>query len=361
MRSSYIVAAVIAVAAAGWIASGQFGGTDRPAEASAPSAQAPVAAPLPAVRVRTLTAQTREREIIVNGRSEASRIIEVKSETDGRISELPAVKGSRLDAGAMLARIAVDDRNANLAESRALLRQREIEHQAAVQLAAKGYRPDIKVAESKALLDAARARVMRMEVEIGQTAVKAPFGGILNERHVELGDYLKKGDRIAQLVDLDPALIIGYVSERDIEHVRVGAPGAARLASGAAVEGRIRYKAAAADAATRTFRVELEVANPDLVVKHGQTAELRLPLGPMTAHFVSPAILTLDDAGVIGVKVVDAGDVARFMPVRLLSDQPDGVWLGGLPATVDVIAVGQEFVRDGQRVRPMRLPPGDGS
>jgi len=361
MRSSYVVALAIAVAAGAWIASGQFGGEDRPAEAGEPTAQAPVEPPLPAVRVRSLAAETRLREIVVNGRSEASRIIEIKSETDGRISELPVVKGSRLAAAAVLARIAVDDRNANLAEARALLRQREIEHQAAVQLGAKGYRPDIKVAESKALLDAARARVARMEVEIGQTAVKAPFGGILDDRYVELGDYLKKGDRIARLVDLDPALVIGYVSERDIQHVKVGAPGAARLAGGVAVEGRIRYKSSAADTATRTFRVELEVANPDLVVKHGQTAELRLPLGTVLAHRVTPAVLTLSDDGEVGIKVVDDDATVRFLPVTVIGDAPDGVWLTGLPASITVISVGQEFVRPGQRVRTVRDGAGGAS
>lgn len=352
MKRSYLLAAAIAIAAVAWIGSGQIGRDDSPARATAATeASAPIAEAVPTVRVRTIESRTRLREIVVNGRAEAVRIVEIKAETAGRVTEVPAGKGALIRAGTVIARLAIDERNANLAEARALLRQREVEHEAATQLAARGFRPEIKVSESRAQLDAARARVSKMEVELGQTVIKAPFDSVLDERFVELGDYVKAGDRIAKVVDLNPALVIGFVSEREIGLVTVGAPGGARISSGATATGTVRYKAAAADPATRTFRVELEVANPDLRLKHGQTAELRLPVGEMRAHLIAPAILSLDEAGEVGVKIVDADSVVRFVRVRVLGDAPDGIWVDGLPDRVTVITVGHEFVTAGRRVQ----------
>ena len=60
----------------------------------------------------------------------------------------------------------------------------------------------------------------------------------------------------------------------------------------------------------------------------------------------------LNDNGVVGVRVVENG-IVRFMPVQIVSDGPDGMWVTGLPDGVDVITVGQEFVSDGQRVKPV--------
>ena len=83
----------------------------------------------------------------------------------------------------------------------------------------------------------------------------------------------------------------------------------------------------------------------------GISAELHLPLGRRQAHLVSPAILTLTDRGVVGVMLLEAGDSARFHPVEIIDQTPEGLWLGGLPERITVITVGQEFVTDGQRVR----------
>ncbi len=83
------------------------------------------------------------------------------------------------------------------------------------------------------------------------------------------------------------------------------------------------------------------------------TAELRLPAAERPAHRLSPAALTLSDAGAVGVKTVDADGRVRFREVEILADEPQGVWVAGLPETVTLITVGQEFVTEGQRVRPV--------
>ncbi len=64
---------------------------------------------------------------------------------------------------------------------------------------------------------------------------------------------------------------------------------------------------------------------------------------------ISPGILVLDDNGVVGVRAVENG-VVHFLPVQIISDGPDGMWVGGLPDHLNVITIGQQFVGDGARV-----------
>ena len=70
------------------------------------------------------------------------------------------------------------------------------------------------------------------------------------------------------------------------------------------------------------------------------------------AHLLPSSALTLNDDGILGLRIVDEDNTARFAPVTYLRDTVNGVLLAGLPDTADVIVVGQEFVTDGVPVQP---------
>jgi multidrug efflux system membrane fusion protein len=88
------------------------------------------------------------------------------------------------------------------------------------------------------------------------------------------------------------------------------------------------------------------------------SATIRIPSDDVDAYKVSPALLSLDDAGVLGIKSVDEEGLVRFHPVEILKSERDGLWLGGLPPALRLITVGQAFVRPGDRVEAV-LGEGD--
>jgi multidrug efflux system membrane fusion protein len=353
MNRSILLAALLAIAATAWVASGQFD-----ADGGDPALRNPPA-PLDAkpepksVRVHSFAARPAATELVINGHTEALRGVDIKAEIRGAIAELPVEKGQPVAAGARLATIAELERPALLAEARALLAQRRIEFEAASKLKERGFRAETQLAATKANYEAAQAAVRRAEVQIGQLTLTAPFEGVLQERYVELGDYLDVGDPVARVVDLDPLLVIAYANERDVQQLELEAPGSVRLITGEELTGHIRYISPTADERTRTYRIELAVSNPGYRLPAGMTAELRLPTGQQPAHLVSPALLVLGADGGIGVRSVDADNRVRTLPVGLLDQGPEGVWITGLPARVTLITVGQQFVVDGQEVRPV--------
>jgi multidrug efflux system membrane fusion protein len=225
-----------------------------------------------------------------------------------------------------------------------------MELEAARKLNAQGHRADTQLAQSQALYETARTAVMRTELDIERTTIRAPFAGVVETRAVEVGDFLKIGELIATVVDLDPALVVGHISEHDIGKLAVGGTGRARLIGGHEVEGRIRFISTVADEKTRTFRVELEVPNAEGKVVDGMTAEIYLAGEKTMAHRISPALLTLSDQGAVGVKILDADDRVVFVPVQMVDASAEAIWLTGLPESIRVITVGQEFVRHGELV-----------
>jgi multidrug efflux system membrane fusion protein len=341
---SWLVSAGIIVVIALWLASGQI--DDTPGGAVAMPV-ADVAAAKNAVRVRTQSAEEIERMIIVNGNTAPARLVQLAAETDGRVVYIGAERGAALERGDMLLRLDERDRSARLAQAEALVRQREVEHEARERLKSESYVSEAQLQEAVALLESARAELTRARLDLGYMTIRAPFAGALQERVVELGDFVSRGDPIASYVDNRTIIVSADLSEFDARFVDVGDAAEAHLATGETVRGRIRYVAPVAEESTRTFKVELEVDNSDGALRIGGTAELRIPAETVLAHRVSPSLLTLDDAGNVGVKIVTDEGRVEFIVADIALSTNDGVWLTGLPETATIITVGQGYVASG--------------
>ena len=351
MRNSIILAILIALVAVGWVASGQIG--QDPAAAITNAADStPVVAREPfLVEAGNFSARPILTEIVLRGRTEAARRLELRTETAGKIRQIFVKQGARVRAGDVVLRIGMKDRKAQLAEATALVKQRQLEFDAASKLIKRGYRSKTKVAAAAALLEQAIARKQKIETDISHTTITAPFAGIVENRYVELGAVVDKNMALARIIDEDPFLVIGQISERDIGKIKVGDDARAKLLDGTEINGKIRFIAVIAEPKTRTFRVEIQVANKNKTLREGMTAEIHVAVSKKMAHFVTPAVLTLNDSGLLGVRTITDGQVVRFLAVEIIDDTKDGVWVGGLPNDVQIITVGHEFVSDGEKVR----------
>lgn len=350
-RQSYLLAAGVVIALGLWMLTGAVRTPEAPL-ATAPAAAEHGRQPM-RVRVQEFSSQGVRREIVLNGRTEPKREVSVRAEVDGRVVAVEVAKGARIEAGQAIARLDERDRPARLKEARALVRQRELEYEAAERLLAQKHVSETQLAEAAARLEASRALQKRIEVGLANTLIQAPFEGVLEERRVEVGDYLSSGDIVARVLDEDPMLLTGYVSQTDLDELVLGAPARARLVTGQEVTGRVTYVARDSDLATRTFRVEVEVPNADGSLASGVTSEIIIAAPQQDAHFLSPAHLSLSKAGDIGVKVLGVGNTVRFYEVDIVRATTDGLWVAGLPEVVQVVTVGQGFVAEGERVTPV--------
>jgi multidrug efflux system membrane fusion protein len=346
---SWFVSGGIVLLVAVWQASGQFGSENRE---TAGTVSNPVTNPASksAVRVRTQTAEEVMRTIVVNGKTAPARIVNLAAETDGRVEYIGAERGASLDRGALIARLDERDRAARLAQAEATVKQREVEFAARKRLESESYVSEAQLQEAIALLETAKAELTRARLDLDYMDIRAPFAGALQSRVVEVGDFVKRGDPIATYVDNRRLIVSANLSEFDARYVQVGDRAEARLATGEAVRGAIRYVAPVADDATRTFLVELEVDNAEEALRAGGTAELRIPAEAVLAHRISPSLLTLDDAGNVGVKIVNELGEVEFVVADIALSTNDGVWLAGLPETATIITVGQGYVASGAHV-----------
>ena len=180
--------------------------------------------------------------------------------------------------------------------------------------------------------------------------IVAPFSGYLETLRVEEGDFLNTGAVCAALIDPDPMLIVADIAEKDIAQVELGSEASAKLISGRFISGEVTFIASSADKNTRTFRVEISVDNKDRTIRDGVSAEIYIKGKQEAAHKISPAILSLNDQGKLGVRTVTADNRVEFKEINILEDTNSGMWVSGLGEEARIITLGQEYVFQGQTV-----------
>lgn len=351
MKKSIIWAAAIAIVITLWVVTGDFvsvnsvkATADQPAESTALPEET-----LFLVEAQRFSSLDFTREITVRARTEALRVVEMKSETEGRVIATPVEEGMRVTEGQLLCQLDPNDREANLAEAAALVAQRELELNAAIELARKGHRSETQVSAAQAQYDAALAGMRRAEVALAQTRVTAPFSGVVDDRPMEIGDFMQKGTVCAKVIYEDTFLAVGEVSEQDVHLIEAGQAAHVTLVSGETIEGVVRFVSKSANQDTRTFRVEVTIDNADRSLRDGTTAEMVIPVAKGRAHQIAANLLVLNDDGRIGVRANDNG-LVKFYPVEILNDDFASLWVDGLPNNVQLITVGQAFVVDGQKI-----------
>ena len=361
MRSTYWIAIAIAALVGLWLLSGQINREAPPPKltlaerADLLAVRKADAAPTQ-VRARIINASRQVRHLRVRGKTQNKRTVTVRAEVAGTVVERPVERGSRVAAKDLLCRISLEDRQAGLIEAQEVLNQARLEYQGRLKLQAKGLQSETLVAQAKARQAAAGAELKRAELNLARLRVEAPFAGLVEDVHQEVGDYVTPGAQCATIVDLDPMLLVGRVPERDVLKAAVGAAALGRLSDGVEVAGHISFIGQQNDPETRSYPLEVQVPNPDYRLRSGVTTEILIPISEVMAQKVSPALFALDDAGVIGVRTVNAAGRVEFNPVEIIRDDGDGVWVAGLPNVATLIVVGQELVVPGESVEVQYQP-----
>ncbi|UWQ02681.1 efflux RND transporter periplasmic adaptor subunit [Aliiroseovarius crassostreae] len=360
-------------------------------EESAPSSSSPaggnIAKGVSVIAVETI-ARDIESAVVVRGRTEASRRVQIRAETSGQVISERANKGSTVAQDDILCQLDPGTREASLAEARARLAEARarapeaaagvseaqarldealINLNAAEKLSQDGFASDTRVANARVQVEAAKAGVIAAQSgairsasaiqsaeaasaaaqhELDRTVIRAPFGGLLETDTAELGALLQPGSACASIIQLNPIRLVGFVPELMVDIVGLGSPATARLANGEEISGVVTYVADSSDPETRTFRVEIEAENGKKRLREGRTVEISIAAPGRQAHLLPQSALTLDDDGHLGVRIVTDAGRAGFAQVEMLRDSPEGVWVTGLGDHATVIVSGQHYVTD---------------
>jgi len=412
MKSSIIIAIFILLAVVGWIGSGQFTNVKAQDESSKSTAQTKLEEiivlndqntddnELNKVEVKNFTFNQIDQSIVLQGQTTYNKKINVKSQTTGNIIEINFIRGDKVLKDDDLIKISMENRlellNSSkkdlerlkkelelneknkknlLSQNKELIKLYEIEYASAKQLIDKGLssksklslasfnlanakadQEDIKIKYESQLSNIesqianVKSQLKNIELDIGNTSISAPFDGVISDKMIEVSEFITPGNILFTIIDLNPIKVQGYLSEFDVNKVKVGTKAVIENSNGIKKTGKISFISPSAETSTRTFEITIEASNSDLSFKSGITTKITIAGSELKAHKIPPSILTLLDDGTVGVKALDNDSIVIFYPTTTVKDTIDGMWVSGLPDEVALIVTGQEYVNIGDKI-----------
>ena len=406
MKKSILIAAFILLLVIGWIGSGQFTNVNAQDDSTNNNVsdnieiEKIVIEDNNKVELKEFKYNQIDQSIELQGQTTHNKRIDVKSETTGNITQIAFNRGDKVSKDDELVKISIENRNEllnsakkdlerlnkelelneknkinRLSQNKELIKLYEIEFASAKQLIDKGLSSKSKLSlasfnlanarsdqediminfESQqssieAQISNVKSQLKNIELDIENTFINAPFAGIISNKMVEESEYITPGIPLFTIIDLNPIKIQGYLSEFDVNKVNLGTKAIIENTNGVKKEGKISFISPSAETSTRTFEITIEADNSDLSFKSGITTKITIAGSELKAHKIPPSILTLQDDGTIGVKGVNSENIVIFFPTTTVKDTIDGIWVSGLPDTVNLIITGQEYVAVGQSI-----------
>ncbi len=356
-RFHKVAALAVFVGVGVWVATGEFssvGSAQNEAPETPPETAEQPKAELRTVAVITPPRMMHARAIRIAGHTEAEKRVTLATRVMGVIDSLPVKQGQRVERGDLVMRLDASDKEAAIRMAETIVTQRQAEADAAERLVAGGNAPKLQADQARAALATAKSQLESAKAELAQYEIYAPFNGLIDRVPVQRGSTILAGAEVATLINLDPLLAIGEVSERDLRYLKIGNSADIRLVDGKVVKGTLRYISRDASAATRTFRIEVAIPNEDKTLPAGMTAEITLLAAPTDSVMLPRSVVTLSSEGDLGIRAVDRDNKVVFFPIDLVDDTPNGLVLAGIPADARVIVAGQDLVTEGNEVKPVQ-------
>jgi membrane fusion protein, multidrug efflux system len=324
-----------------------LGGCHRPA----PAAPSPA---LPPIRVDTAVAAERRvpKTLTITGVLEANQRTELAANATGQVVRTFVERGSRVNAGAALAQL--DARAAVLSQVQAEANERgTVEQLKSLRADCERYERLLKTGAvtqqeydrtatqcrtQSSTEEAARARAADARRMLKDATVRAPFAGLIAERFVHVGDYVRPDSRVVTLLVDDPLRLKLTVPEPYLPFIKEGLTVTFETvaAPGREFTATIKYLGREVRANTRDVIEEAVVANPDGALYPGMFVTARLPVGEMLASVVPKDAVVVGDSGPTVFVVVDKHLQQR--PVQA------GVRMGELLAIQDGLRSGERVV-----------------
>lgn len=290
------------------------------------------------------------------GTIEALEAITVVSEIDGAVKSLPFKEGGLVSRGSLIAQLDDAQLAAELARAQALRAQSKATFDRVKSVVNQGAGAPQDLDDASAALKVADANLALARARFTKTRIIAPFDGTIGARKVSVGTFLRAGQAITELANIDEIRVTFSAPERLLEHLTTGAEVTVSTTAfaGVALQAKIIVIEPVIDLTTRSARVVARVQNPGRKFRPGMSANVSAVLGER------PEALTIPNEAVFGsgtqsfVFVVHADSTVARVPLHLGTRMSDVVEvLDGLTKGMTVVRAGHQKLFDGGKVIPV--------
>jgi len=311
--------------------------------------------PMP-VEIAKVKVQKVEDKFEAVGTVEAIQAITVVSEIDAAVVSLPFQEGSFIHRGDLIAQLDDSQLAAEVERAEALHTQSHTNYDRVKSVVDQKAGPPQDLDDAAAGLKVADANLSLAKARFSKTRIVAPFDGIIGARRVSIGTFLRAGQDITELANIDEIRVNFSAPEDVLPNLNQGAvvavsttayPGYKQVGKVIAVEPML-------DPGTRSARVVARVSNPGRKFRPGMSANISVVLSERANAITIPNEAVFASGNQSFVFVVKPDSSATRVAITLGTRMADVVEiLQGLQSGMTVVRAGHQKLFEGARVIPV--------
>ena len=314
--------------------------------------------PMP-VEVSPVTTQTVSDKFDGVGSIEALEAITVVSEIDGAVKALPFTEGGFIRKGGLIAQLDDAQLAAELARAAALRAQSKATYDRVKSIVDQRAGAPQDLDDAAAALKVAEANLDLAKARFTKTRIVAPFEGIIGARRISVGTFLRAGQAITELANIDEIRVTLSAPERFVSQLSQGAMVTVSTTAfaGFALKGKIIVVEPMIDLTTRSARVVARVQNSGRKFRPGMSANVSALLSERPNALTIPSEAVFGSGNQSFVFVVKPDSTVTRVPLTLGTRMSDVVEVvDGLKAGMTVVRAGHQKLFEGGKVMPMPSP-----
>ena len=298
-------------------------------------------------------AQDVDQQINLLASLAAKEMVSLVSELDAKVTEINFAEGQRITKGDLLFQLDQVVTSARLKEAEVAYEMTQKTFTRSKQLIANQTISQQEFDEAESKLHANEASLVLAKDDMEKTRILAPFNGVIGEKQVSPGQFVSRGQALADLIQDNPLQVVFDVPERHIGSLKPNLKinFQPEAFSDETFTGTLSYTAPLVDNESRTLRVKAEIPNTDGRLKPGMFGELSLILSTRKDAVVIPeAAVQLIGGGPMLV-TVDENGISGFRPVKTGQRSKGQVEIiEGLAANEMVVVEGYQKMGPGMKV-----------
>lgn len=311
--------------------------------------------PMP-VETATVTTQEMVDQFEAVGTIEAIEEVTVVTEIDGAVVSLPFKEGSYINKGGLIAQLDDSQLMAEVNRTEALYNQSKSSYNRIKTIVEQNVGTKQSLDDALATLKVAEANLELAKARLNKTKIVAPFAGMIGSREVSVGSFLRTGQKIAELANLDEIRIKFSVPERFLGKITPGAEVkvSSSIYPGYEVKGSILAIEPVLDPDTRNVQVVAKMKNPGQRFRPGMSANVSVVLSSRPDALTIPNEAVFANGNQSFVYLIKQDSSVTLVPVTLGSQTAEVVEIvNGLQPGMQVVRAGHQKLFEGAKVMPI--------
>ena len=276
----------------------------------------------------------------------------MRSEIDGVIENIYFVEGEEIVINKKLVDISTKELSLKLKIALADSKLAESNLNRDEKLAKKNLIPNSQLDQTRTFAERALLNKELAKISLNKSLINSPLKGTVKTRFVKVGEFVRKGDRLAEILEVDRILVKVNIPEQEILQIKIGQKVDISLyiLENKKFEGQVKKIGLEADASNRTFPVQIEVDNRERELRPGMLARVTFTQRVDKDQVVVPRHTIMErDTGRI-VYVVDNGKAFQREVSIGISQREKVQILMGLNKGEQLVVEGHTKLTDGEEI-----------